>query len=189
MYVNDNKQNVCAVNWGGGRTVNGNVLAGWLYQCSLYPTPMTPTDMEAGVLYQYIRTKEIYRCPGAPQDTKIGMTGAVTSYLMNGAMNAYGTQKIYKITRFKSDDAVIWEADERAYNGVPPFNDGSSFPNESFDSNTPEASGLAVRHGKYATIGFVGGHAELVQHVEIYARARDPGRNWLWCSPETANGH
>jgi len=191
VYLNENRQCVPAVNWGNG-DCGGKVIAGWLYQCNEnLGSPLTPAALEKGVFYPILRSHEIFRCPTHSPDLVLGKTDSVTSYLMNGAMNGYGKQKLYKINQFKSTDALIWEADERPFNGVPPFNDGSSYPWETFDPNTPQAAGLAVRHGKYATIAFVGGHAELVPHDEIYRRAADTGRNWLWCAPapDSPNGH
>jgi len=191
VYLNENRQSVPAVNWGNGNC-GGKVNAGWLYQCDQDLSVALPSDaIEKGTFYPILKSHEIFRCPTHPSDVIQGKTDSVTSYLMNGAINGYDRQKLYKINQFKSTDALIWEADERPFNGVPPFNDGSSYPWETFDPNTPQAAGLAVRHGKYSTIAFIGGHAELVPHEEIYLRAADKGRNWLWCapSPDSPNGH
>lgn len=185
MYANENKQYVPAVNWGVQATSNGKVAAGWLYPTGgtfPFPAPMKQTDLEQGALYPYLNTPLIYRCPGHPPEMVIGKTDSITSYLMNGAMNGYARAKLYRITQFKSDDTCFWEADERSSSA---FNDGSSYPDESF---VPLASGSAAyqaRHGKYATVGFIGGHAEALLHDEIVLLAKDRGikRNILWCVP------
>jgi prepilin-type N-terminal cleavage/methylation domain-containing protein/prepilin-type processing-associated H-X9-DG protein len=191
VYLNENRQFVPAVNWGNG-DCGGRVKAGWLYECKAdLSKPLPVTAVETGAFYPLLKTREIFRCPTHPPEPIQGKTDTITSYLMNGAINGYGKQKLYKVNQFKITDALIWEADERPFNGVPPFNDGSSFPWETFDPNTPQAAGLGVRHGKYATIAYVGGHADLVPHDEIYRVAAETGRNWLWCAPapDSPNGH
>jgi len=194
MYINDNKTSVPAVNWGDSPTSNGKVVAGWLYRANagLFPfsTPLTAAQVEDGAFWPYLKVHEVYRCPGHSPDVVLGKTDSQTSYLMNGAMNGYGYTPpggsypgvCYKINQFKSDSVCMWEADERSTSGNA-FNDGSSYPNESFDPAAPTASGFATRHGKYATLCFVDGHSELVGHDEIFAWAQATGRNQLWCSP------
>jgi prepilin-type N-terminal cleavage/methylation domain-containing protein len=186
MYANEHKQYVPAVNWGKDATVNGKVAAGWLYETNItwpFPTPITTADLEKGSLYQYLRTPEIYRCPGHAKELVVGKTDSVTSYLMNGAMNGYSRVKLYRITQFKSDDTCIWEADER--NAGNAFNDGSSYPHESFVPLTTGMAGYEARHGKYSTVGFIGGHAEAMLHDDILKLAQEQGvrRNMLWCVP------
>ena len=185
MYANENKQYVPAVNWGNNPTVNGKVAAGWLYRTDLawpFPAPITVADLKQGSLYPYLNTPDVYRCPGHPPEMVIGRTDSVTSYLMNGAMNSYRLAKLNKITIFKSDEVCFWEADERGN----PFNDGSSYPHESFvPSQASDAGAYTIRHGKYSTLGFVGGHAEAMSHEDILRLAAERGirRNILWCAP------
>jgi prepilin-type N-terminal cleavage/methylation domain-containing protein/prepilin-type processing-associated H-X9-DG protein len=188
FYANENKQCVPAVNWGNGATTNGKVFAGWLYktgQAFPFVNPITNADLEEGSLWPYLKTYEVYRCPGHSPDLILGKTDSVTSYLMNGAMNCFSLQKIYRITQFTSDSACFWEADER--NASNAFNDGSSYADESF---VPAAAGTAAayqaRHGKHSTIGFIDGHAEAIEHAEILLRAapeKNIKRNYLWCAP------
>jgi len=194
MYVNENKTSVCAVNWGDSPTTNGKVVAGWLYRTGLglfpFASPLTEAEVEQGAFWPYLKTHGSYRCPGHSPDIVLGKTDSQTSYLMNGAMNGYGRTKIYKINQFKQDSVCLWEADERAVSGNA-FNDGSSFPYESFDPTAPTSAGFSARHGKYATLGFIDGHSELVGHDQIYLWAQQTGRNPLWCAPapDSADGH
>ena len=200
MYANENRQYVPAVNWGGGATNNGKVLAGWLYPTGGpasterfgpggFTGPMKETVIEQGALWPYLQTREIYRCPGHDRALVRGRTDTATSYLMNGAMNGYNRQMLYRITQFKSDDVCIWEADEAA--GAA-FNDGSSFPDESFigPNATIGKAAFEVRHGKVSTLGFIGGHAETMLHDEVLKFARDDKgkrRNQFWCTPPNAD--
>jgi prepilin-type N-terminal cleavage/methylation domain-containing protein/prepilin-type processing-associated H-X9-DG protein len=194
MYTNENKMFLPAVNWGAGN-LGGRVNAGWLYECPLYTgttwaAPLTPDQAKQGALYMYIKTLEVYRCPGHQEDTHVGNTDSVTSYLMNGAMNSYGRQISNKITSFKTEDSIFWEADERPFNTGSPFNDGSSYPHESFSQTGSQADkeGLKSRHGKWATISFIDGHAEIIPHETIYLDAQSITKNYLWCSPDTVDG-
>ena len=188
MYANENKQYVPAVNWGNESTVNGKVQAGWLYKTG-GPWPINPKltkkDVELGVLFPYLQTPDIYRCPGHSPDLVRGATDTVTSYLMNGAMNGFGKRKHFRVTQFKSDDVCFWEADEAAGSA---FNDGSSYPDESFVSPGPgvDVQVFQVRHGKVSTLGFIGGHAETMLHDEVLKFAKDDKgkrRNQFWCTP------
>jgi prepilin-type N-terminal cleavage/methylation domain-containing protein len=194
MYANENRQCLPAVNWGNSATVNGKVAAGWLYETGQtfpFAAPLKVDDLKKGSLYPYLNTPEVYRCPGHAPELVVGRTDSVTSYLMNGAMNGYGRTKIYKITQFKSDETCIWEADER--NAGNAFNDGSSYPDESFVPLTTGTAGYDARHGKWSTVGFIGGHAEALLHDDILKLAQEKGikRNMLWCVPfaESALGN
>jgi len=196
MYANENKQFVPATNWGANATSNGKVYAGWLYPTGgpagpdrfNFSGPVRQNLMEDGAFWPYLKTREVYRCPGHSRDLVLGQTDSITSYLMNGAMNGYGVNKTYPITKFKSDDVSIWEADERAGSA---FNDGSSFPSESFLPASAASGAYQSRHGKYATLTYIDGHAEAILHEEVLIQAQFSGRNHFWCAPavDSANGH
>jgi prepilin-type N-terminal cleavage/methylation domain-containing protein/prepilin-type processing-associated H-X9-DG protein len=198
MYLLNNRNSMCSVNWGSS-TMDGKVVAGWLYECKLYTgtkwaAPLTPAQAMDGVLYPYIKNLEVYRCPGHAPDLFLGNTDTVCSFLMNGSFNCFGRKdkQATKITQFKSTDSVFWEADERPSVTGSPFNDGSSFPNESFSltsGNATDKAGVQSRHGKFSTISFVDGHAEIIPHDTIAQDAQATGRNYLWCAPDTSNGH
>ncbi len=185
-YLADNRQYMPFTNWDPNGTANGQVRAGWLYQPPI-PASLTPEHAQTGTFYKHLGSLAPFRCPGHPDVGDLGRTSNMSSYLMNGAANGYSRLKLYPYRFFKPTDAILWEADER---GGAAFNDGASWPYESFDPNTPTAAGLAIRHGNYATIGYMGGQAELIEHVEFHKMANDPKRNALFCVPEqdAANG-
>ena len=192
MYVNDNKQWLPFCNWGDTQWYN-NAKIGWLYEAPF--TPASPVSIvESGSYWPYLKNMEVYRCPGHltfdQPNFGVNNSNRLTSFLMNGAVNGYGDApgnniKFYRITKFKADDIIIWEADER---GGVAWNDGSSYPGETFNPNDPGAAGLAARHGKYATIACFGGHAELINHNDFYQLALEPTRNRLYCKPDTGTG-
>lgn len=196
MYLNENKLTLPFTTWGDMQP--NNVKDGWLYRP---PLPGNRAQVEAhvetGSFWGFLKTRQVYRCPthikGEAGSFGASQTDAITSYLMNGAANGYGETfgnnniQLYRIHKFKNDDVLFWEADER--NGSA-WNDASSYPWESFNPTEPGAAGLAIRHGKIAILGCFGGHAEWISHEEFYRLAAQTGKNRLWCSPrEGSNGH
>jgi prepilin-type N-terminal cleavage/methylation domain-containing protein len=187
MYANDSKQFLVFCNWGpeAGRP------AGWLYT----PPAQEREDLpKTGLLWPYLKTLEVYKCPahGTLDRPLIGAhtTDICTSYLMDGATCAFGAKYIYRISKFKTMDVLMWEADE--HNGAA-WNDGSSFPQESYNPGDPFAGALANRHGKVASCLCMDGHAEWISHEEFKKLAdhveyrQQPNR--LWYNPETGDGH
>jgi prepilin-type N-terminal cleavage/methylation domain-containing protein len=208
MYANENDNWLPASNWDGGTNAGTwvNARTGWLYDLTAPPRgpgdlvqggKVDPNRVKGGVLWKYLKMRESYRCPMHDRVTGIGTgrTDGLTSYLMNGAVNGYpnpsdiprsNPMKYSKLNMFKANDAVFWEADERnAGNG---FNDGASRPGETYNLNDPYASGLTARHGKFASILCIDGHAEQMQHVDFRKLAGETRKNRLWCSPFTKNG-
>ena len=197
MYLNDNRSWLPFCNWDPG-LIYANAKTGWLYEAPLTVANRTPRDVvSGGVFWQYLRNEEIYRCPGhlTVDNPSFGanVTHRFTSYLMNGAVNGYGREmggtprriQFYRITKFKSDDIFIWEADEH---GGSAWTDGASYPGETWNHTEPGAAGLAARHGKHASMACFGGHAELIGHLDFYRLTLDGRRNRLWCSPDSGNG-
>ena len=197
-YVMDNEGVLPYSNWeptgtGGLTAPYSNVSAGWLYS---YPPGISsgdPSLVEKGLIWKYLRTRPVYRCPGHPLEDAGGLgqgkSDRLTSYLMNGAVNAFppagGTATYFRRSRFKPDDVLMWEADERGGYG---WNDGASYPGETFNLNDPYSSGLTARHGEHAAMVCIDGHAEQITHAEFRALATDSKRNRLWCVPGRANG-
>jgi hypothetical protein len=86
-----------------------------------------------------------------------------------------------KLSSFKPDYILLWEADERYWDY---FNDGGSFPNE----------GISERHGKGGTVGLFGGSVEYIKYRKYYDIEAEkdssgkPAKNRLWCAPDTEDG-
>jgi hypothetical protein len=193
MYVNENKITMCFVNWGDTQWYT-NAKMGWLYEAPLLTAD--PAMVETGWFYHYLRNREVFRCAthvkGDGANFGVSRSDALTSFLMNGAINAYGATTgnnnilFYKITKFRNDDILLWEADER---GGAAWNDGSSYPYETFNLNEPSASGLTQRHGKTAAIVCIDGHAEWISHEDFRTLVADTKRNRLYCNPNHPTGH
>jgi prepilin-type N-terminal cleavage/methylation domain-containing protein len=151
-----------------------------------------------GELFPYVKTEKIFLCPAdKPNNLYYQRNIYFSSYVWNGAICSYGDlpgkdgvngHGSYKITQFKSQAIIQWEADE-----MTPFyfNDVSSFPDE----------GISGRHGKGATVGLVSGSTEKIKLVQYYSNkyAGMQGSrggaipasalpNQCWCNPGKANG-
>ncbi|MBL8764208.1 MAG: type II secretion system protein [Phycisphaerae bacterium] len=169
-YVNEHKSFLPRSNW---LSVDDPGKPGWLYNP---PAPGTAgwkwETHQSGVYYLYMQADEVFRCPS--HKPPFYRSGATTSYLMNGAVNAFGRKRdAFKIEDFWRQDAWLqWETEET--NG---WNDGSSYPDE----------GLNLRHGRGNTIGCVDGHSEWITRVDYNIElTRKPGR--LWCVPNSRTG-
>jgi len=108
MYTNEYKGYLPFCNWfsyerGSGPGPEFTQKPGWLYSLRLatFPQDFTRTDfVETGLLWPYLKTGEVYRCPmdmngpwisgGAQKDQS---TLTLTNYLMNGAGCSYHDQE------------------------------------------------------------------------------------------------
>jgi prepilin-type N-terminal cleavage/methylation domain-containing protein len=157
---------------------------GWLYD----PTRMNKSniqerDREDGVLFKYLKNSKIYRCPFDEGPFPTNDVRRMTSYLINRQINGRvlapaGRSVPYpshRITKFKADDILFWEADEtRAI-----WNDGNNDHNEGI---TKRHGGRAAGPNAGAIVGCIGGHAEWIT-VRVFdlEAARRGGR--VQCSP------
>jgi len=150
----------------------------------------------AGQLGTYIKTEKVLICPADnQQDAAFLQRGVyITSYVWNLVANKYGSgSQTFKLTSFKADAILQWEAD-----GKQPtyFNDFANFPDESVESQ---------RHGKGAAVGCFGGSAEIIPFIQFTNLAggrvvnlTDGGKSWkklplsslpnqLWCAPKVSD--
>lgn len=177
MYCNAEQDWLPRPNWAVGNRSYRE--PGWLY------TPPEPSQNNwkwethrDGSLWPYLENDEVYRCPAHKGDF-IG-SGKTTSYLLNGALVAYGrapprkNSKLYQtyfIDRFDIKAVMFWETEGDGWN------DGSSYPYE----------GLNERHGRGATITCPDGHAEWMERTDYERELRlKPSR--LWCVPDNPRG-
>jgi prepilin-type N-terminal cleavage/methylation domain-containing protein/prepilin-type processing-associated H-X9-DG protein len=218
QYTNDYKGYLPFCNWYGYERgdPHGPQYAqkpGWLYSLRLatYPQDYTRPDfVETGLLWPYLKTHDVYRCP-------MDMTGpwiannkqgpqsvlGMTNYIMNGAACSFGSLqgnrfKVYthKITAFKPDVIMFWEADELSKSDVCWW-DGSDSPEEP----------LTKRHGKGAPVACIDGHVEWMalgdwneqealldpDPTSVTGFKRKPApyvyKTRAWCDPTTDDGH
>jgi len=208
MYSNEYKGYLPFCNWfsyerGSAQGPEFTQKPGWLYSLRLatFPQDFTnPAFAETGLLFPYLKTTEVYRCPmdaNGPWisggDQKDQSTLSLTNYLMNGAACSFGTTQggkyrayTHKITKFKPVDILFWEADELSTAGVA-WNDGSDFPREP----------LTKRHGNGAPIACIDGHVEWMNRGDWAAQEAliDANNNQIafyrthaWCDPLNEDG-
>jgi prepilin-type N-terminal cleavage/methylation domain-containing protein len=183
MYVGDFNDFLPEPNWNAPWT-----RPGWLYDARLNAPP-DPTSRRystnradayrTGLLYPYIKSPDVYRCPADRTNRPTWRSRAqkLSSYLMNGSVNGFGAiaPNSHKASAFDTQAIVLWQALET---NPGDFNDGSSSP----------AEGITRLHSFGTTVGVVDGHVEYLKTVEFYRLANVPGKNRLWNNPGTVNG-
>ena len=182
MYSNDNKEFLPEPNWNSPW-----VVAGWLYDASK-GSPPNPSiapykdDLQlayqSGLLWDYIRNYQIYRCPADRTNATWNLRAQkLSSFLMNGAVCGFGKASpgSFKVSQFRQDSIIFWQALET---NPGDFNDGSSSPDE----------GITKLHSLGTTVGVVDGHIEYLKTVKFAAEANSTIKNRLWCNPLTASG-
>jgi prepilin-type N-terminal cleavage/methylation domain-containing protein len=210
MYSSENKQSLPSCGWGGIKKGQ----PGWLYTTEMWglPNPLPRQYVEDGVVYRYLKSLEVLKCPIDTERNAAGPTQEWTSYLMNGAVQDYESDanplapdyfgQIHKISKFKVMDVLIWESGEsnlmtRLSLPYPPFNDSSSQPNE-WISERHGSRGRLIVNGKVignggAAIGCTDGHTEWMSYADYIRDIDAPGKNpsepsRLWCAPKRPLG-
>src|SRR4029077_6623642 len=164
------------------------IRKGWLYDAALGSPPDISRApyatnqvraYETGLLYTYVGSIGVYRCPLDRTNTAAwrGRAQKMSSYLMNGAVCGFGgvSPGSYKATDFKADAVIFWQALET---NPGDFNDGSSSP----------AEGITKLHSIGTTVGVVDGHVEYLKTLKFYAEGNIRRKNRLWCTPATKDG-
>ena len=183
MYTMDSTDFLPEPNWNSPW-----IRKGWLYDAALQSPPDISRGTystnqvkayETGLLYSYIGSIGVYRCPLDKTNT-VGWRGRaqkMSSYLMNGAVCGFGgvSPSSYKTSVFQPDAIIFWQALET---NPGDFNDGSSSP----------AEGITKLHSIGTTVGAVDGHIEYIKTLKFYAEGNNPQKNRLWCNPGSANG-
>jgi prepilin-type N-terminal cleavage/methylation domain-containing protein len=165
-YSLDNRENLPLPNWGPVAT-----RVGWLYGPNI--AEFDAADRESGAMWSYIENAGTYRCPSH----KPPYTGSehMTTYIMNGAVVAYGdVDRSFRMSQLPGDAFLYWDANEE---GNVAYNDGASFPDEI----------LPGRHGKAVTLTSVDGSSIALASPAFFAELeKRPGR--LWCNPMSRDG-
>jgi hypothetical protein len=100
----------------------------------------------------------------------------ISSYAMNGAVVGFGAVDTpVKLGAMKSTDCAFWETDE-----TDPFyfNDGANFPGE----------GVSARHNQGAIQAEFDTSVSYVLLSDWNNDVDDPGKNRLWCYPNSPDG-
>ncbi|HEX8911093.1 MAG TPA: type II secretion system protein [Humisphaera sp.] len=181
-YAGANKGIMVYSNWG---TPDANDQAGWLYKGKL-TGPLIPDNVQDGQLWPYVNSVDVYKCPSHDPAVDLASgplnTNRLTTYLMSGSANNYTTGKCYPISRFPGDIIMLWEGDER---GGAMWNDGASYPWESFDPSVSTKDAFKVRHGKTCSGARFDGGAEMILQDDYYAWAKE-AQTWYNAGNKTS---
>ncbi|MEO0514839.1 MAG: prepilin-type N-terminal cleavage/methylation domain-containing protein [Planctomycetota bacterium] len=173
MFTIDAKDRLPWTNWDSGNNVYPE--AGWLYDARVAggEPDFTVTD---GVLNEYLQISEPYLCPLDEQLVEeLPGVRRLSSYVMNGSINAFTVREPFRITSFDSSDVPFWELDEN--NDFGNWNDGGNRPNE----------GPTVRHQNAGAVARFDASVAMVQFLEWGDMlGQQPGP--LYCNPLTADG-
>lgn len=175
QYAVENGGRLSFPNWGGKDTV---CSPGWAYDQKLTGNI---GDLTNGVLWQYLRDAQLYRCP-IDKPPWNSVSQKVSSYVMSGTICAFGATSGGKpicgcrLSEFNGNAVMLWEGSAGA---VGSSGDLGSHPNE----------GLESRHKDAAQVACFDGHTERMTLNEYRALAASSERNRLWCNPRTSNGH
>jgi len=191
LYVDDNEEklppNFVSSEFGRqnmvgmpGSWVTGN---GWW--------DLTPTNLEAGVLFPYTKSAPVYRCPGDKSTARDeGKVGRTRSYSMSQYLNydpsqpdsPYWCHRLSDIRNpppvrvFVFGDIHEDSIEDSAFGFLPrEFSKWLNFP--------------AVRHSNGANFHFVDGHVEHWPWREpnTLQISRNADRKWLYQQPASAN--
>jgi len=171
LYVNDYRESLPHPNWGPVATVKG-----WLYGPGVNTASCTTDDLRTGSLWNYIEAVEAYRCPSHKEP--FSGTGKMTSFIMNGAVIAYGRlPRPVRMAQVPGDAVLLWDGNEQPEFG-PPFNDGSSFPREIVPGH----------HGQNVTCMAADASSITLTGPEFFALRDASIANKFWWAPGTPNG-
>ncbi|MBP9901958.1 MAG: prepilin-type N-terminal cleavage/methylation domain-containing protein [Verrucomicrobiota bacterium] len=197
LYASDSNDKLPHPNWNPPwRLANNQPLPGWLYTSvndappNLNAAPYNANPVlayEGGLLWSYIKTKELYWCPTDLATNTPGFrarNNKMSTYIMSGAVCGFGALLDgHKISNFRQDAFISWEPNEFAPSGSTAYNDGSSYPDPAQDG------ALGRRHGKLGGVVIVvSGSVEFVKYQTWATLALSTTKNSVWCNPSAANG-
>lgn len=184
MYCADSQDRMMDPNWNPPW-----VSRGWLYDAAAgaIPNPeVAPYDSnpqkayEGGLVWEFVKTPKIYKCPAEKTDlipNYKSRKNKLTSYMMNGAVVGYGVASLpSKISEFKADDIVWWQAYEK---NLIDWNDASSKPSEGITS---------LSHVGNVPVACFDGHVESMKTATFTKLSLEANKNRVWCNPRTSSG-
>jgi prepilin-type N-terminal cleavage/methylation domain-containing protein len=190
IYTGDSRDLLTWPNWDyGGAMPDGTARPGWLYAPDLSDTGTNIFNARAGLLWDILHGGKIFLCPADRPDQLYPSAHSgpptqrdqqLSSYIMNGAVIGFrsgyhSNSPAVKISQMQPSDCLLFEGDDRyAFS----FNDGSSWPSE----------GVSVRHQNGGMIASADGSSSYVRQPDWENEVQYPGKNRLWCYPNTTNG-
>ena len=182
-FAADNEDVLPQPNWDGGAAGSPK---GWLYEVDSSASGTNRFKANTGQLWRALQIPKIYFCPmdtkpnetrfSASEGTDMERPQQISSYAMNGAVVGFGAiDTPVKLAAMKSTDCAFWETDE-----TDPFyfNDGANFPGE----------GVSARHNQGAIQAEFDTSVSYVLLKDWYNDVDDPGKNRLWCYPNSPDG-
>ncbi|MBU6410353.1 MAG: hypothetical protein KGR98_08190, partial [Verrucomicrobia bacterium] len=191
IYCDNNHDRLPLPNWdNGGALADGKVHRGWLYLPDPTAVGANRYRVDTGSLWPFLRQSKVYFCPmdkpavprySASVGAVIQRPQQISSYAINGAINGFmhlwNHPEILppKLAQMRPSDCAFWETDER-----DPFyfNDGANYPRE----------GVSTRHYQGGIEATFGGQVDYVRFTDWYKDVAFPGKNRLWCYPNSADG-
>lgn len=195
MYATDHNQFLPNIGWGTATPCWAHapfIPSGGAASLSQYEVlhQQQLASVTNGQLFPYLHDPRVFMCPADRPDGMLFWQRNiyVTSYVWNGAGNGYGSSPTYKLSQFRPDAILEWEADDKTpfY-----FNDCSSYPDE----------GISARHVTETLVGQYGGSVGTILITnwfknELAGAAGLHGSgipasllpNRLWCNPGTTSG-
>ena len=136
LYAKDENRYLPYCNW---RSLDSTFVKGWLY---VQPNLTAASDVEDWTFLEYLFDRSIYHCPMHKDQVHKGNTQRLSSYLMTGLTQHYGSNTTwFYLSQFRGDGIVMWEANENRGH----WNDGSHFIKE----GSPQ---LSFRHFERANV-------------------------------------
>jgi len=150
LYGQDNRDFWPFPNW---ESAPYKGVAGWLTTAP-YNRNDTQTNIEKGVLWPYIKSYAIWRCPSVRTSTPTFKLrdNKLSDYIMNGAACNFAdppNNKWYKASQFRQDALLLWM--------------GPDSVNYNDDSNTPDEP-ISWLHSDGSPFGVVDGHVEFMKY-------------------------
>ena len=207
MYTNDNEDYMPWSTW------HNPPLPSWVYMSTngAAPDPFTLVNgalqdnpparpfIEAGLYYQYVRSRDVYYCPADRKQNPdfIRRIQRVSSYVMNGAVCGFGryvpdylrTGRKFKISEFRGGAYVQWEPKVNNYGGYYAYNTGQDACQVPEPSGPPPdlTEGIGNRHGKGAGIL---GFDTRVLWISVRSFNQESGQHpgLLYCTPGSPTG-
>jgi prepilin-type N-terminal cleavage/methylation domain-containing protein len=190
VYTDDNNDVITWPNWDYGEAMpDGTAKPGWLYTLNLSLSAPNSFIASKGQLWNILQQPKVYLCPMDRPDLAVysyyngemeHRAQQLSTYIMNGAVIGFRTgfhsnSIPVKMSEMQPGDCILFEANEAsAFN----YNDGSSWPSE----------GITSRHSSGATIGSADASAARVGDEGWIDEIAFPGKNRLWCYPNTVDG-
>lgn len=188
MYAHDNEDRFPYSSWGSSRTFVPN----WAYM--RVPEMLDQGDnpfsiegfrLDKGLLWEYVgNQKGVFRCSLDRTNNALwrARDQKVTSYVMNGSVTSYTTDRPYKMSSFDGNDIIYWETDEAT---VSFWDNAASTPDE----------GLTSRHNEGGQVASLDGHVEYMKREDYFQLSGFSGpptdgvpNGRLWNNPGSPDG-